>query len=87
MRVRWKVDLRNLGRALGNFRLISINRYQPNFVLTFSMCLLESLLSFRSSDQQELSARDSISLSQKDLVGESMRLRMKCQDQEEKLAR
>ena len=61
--------------------------FLPSLVLTFSMCLLQSLLSFRSSDQEELSARDSISLSQKDLVGESMRLRMKCQDQEEKLAR
>ena len=45
-------------------------------------------LSFRSSDQQEVSAnRASISLSQNNLVGQNMRLRMKCQDQEEQLAR
>ena len=45
-------------------------------------------LSFRSSDQQKVSAnRASISLSQNNLVGQNMRLRMKCQDQEEQLAR
>ena len=45
-------------------------------------------LSFRSSDQQGVSAnRASISLSQNNLVGQNMRLRMKCQDQEEQLAR
>ena len=45
-------------------------------------------LSFRSSDQQEVSAfAASISLSQNNLVGQNMRLRMKCQDQEEQLAR
>ena len=45
-------------------------------------------LSFRSSDQQKVSAnRASISLSQNNLVGQNMRLRMMCQDQEEQLAR
>ena len=45
-------------------------------------------LSFTNSDQQEFSAnRPSISLSQNNLVGQNMRLRMKCQDQEEQLAR
>ena len=45
-------------------------------------------LSFTNSDQQEVSAnRASISLSQNNLVGQNMRLRMKCQDQEEQLAR
>ena len=45
-------------------------------------------LSFTNSDQQEVSAnRASISLSQSNLVGQNMRLRMKCQDQEEQLAR
>ena len=44
-------------------------------------------LSFTNSDQQEVSAnRASISLSQNNLVGQNMRLRMKCQDQEEQLA-
>ena len=39
-------------------------------------------LSFsRSTDQQEVSTRFSISLSQKNMLGENMRLRMKCQDQ------
>ena len=47
----------------------------------------DTLLSFGSSDQQEVAARVSISLSQNNLVGESMRLRMKCQNQKEKLAR
>ena len=51
------------------------------------MCLLQTLLSFRSTDQEEVSARASISLSQINLVGESMGLRMKCRDQQEKLAR
>ena len=45
-------------------------------------------LSFsRSADQQEVSPRVSMSLSQKNMLGQNMRLRMKCQDQEEKLAR
>ena len=44
-------------------------------------------LTFRSSDQQEVPARVSISLSQKNLVGENMRLRMKRKEQEEKLTR
>ena len=45
-------------------------------------------LSFTNSDQQEFSAnRASISLSQNNLVGQNMRLRMKCQDQEEQLTR
>ena len=44
-------------------------------------------LTFRSSDQQEVPARVPISLSQKNLVGENMRLRMKCKEKEEKLTR
>ena len=44
-------------------------------------------VSFTSSGQQEVLARASFSLLQNTLVGENMRLRMKCQDQEEKLAR
>ena len=46
-------------------------------------------LSFSRStaDQQEVSTRVSISLSHKNMLGKNMRLRMKCQDQEEKLAR
>ena len=44
-------------------------------------------VSFTSSGQQEVLARASFSLLQNNLVGENMRLRMKCQDQEEKLAR
>ena len=47
----------------------------------------DSPLTFRSSDQQEVPARVSISLSQKNLVGENMRLRMKRKEQEEKLTR
>ena len=43
-------------------------------------------VSFTSSGQQEVLARP-FSLSQNNSVGENMRLRMKCQDQEEKLAR
>ena len=40
-------------------------------------------LSFKSSDQQEISARaGSISLLQNNLVGQNIRLRMKCQNQE-----
>ena len=44
-------------------------------------------LTFRSSDQQEVPTRISISLSQNNLIGENMRLRMKCKEQEEKLTR
>ena len=44
-------------------------------------------LTFRRSDQQEDSARVSISLPQKNLVGKNMKLRMKCKEQEEKLTR
>ena len=44
-------------------------------------------LTFRSNNQQEDSVRVSISLSQKNLVGENTWLRMTCKDQEEKLAR
>ena len=44
-------------------------------------------LTFRSSDQQEVPTRVSISLSQNNLVGKNMRLRIKCKEQEEKLAR
>ena len=44
-------------------------------------------LTFKSSDQQEGSVRISTSLSQKNLVGANMRLRMKCKELEENLAR
>ena len=37
--------------------------FLSSLVLTFWMCLLQTLLSFRSSDQEEVSARASISLS------------------------
>ena len=46
----------------------------------------DTSLTFRSSGQQEISARVSISLSLS-LLGENMRLRMTCQEQEEKLMR
>ena len=48
--------------------------------------LLQTILTFRSSDQQDSSARVSISLSRKNLVGESMRLKMKCNEEEGEVA-
>ena len=47
----------------------------------------DTTLTFRSMDQQENSVRASTSPSQKKLVGEAIRLRIKCKEQEEKLAR
>ena len=47
----------------------------------------DTTLTFRSMDQQENSVRASTSPSQKKLVGEAIRLRIKCKEQEEKLTR
>ena len=47
----------------------------------------DTTLTFRSMNQQENSVRASTSPSQKKLVGEAIRLRIKCKEQEEKLAR
>ena len=51
------------------------------------LTVADTSLTFRSSDPQEGSVRVSTSLSQKNLVGANMKLRMKCKEQEEKLAR
>ena len=47
----------------------------------------DTTLTFRSMNHQENSVRASTSPSQKKLVGEAIRLRIKCKEQEEKLAR
>ena len=93
---KFQVDF-NENRHQPNFEEDFLDKPCPCFLNVFSIEIqnvdtpaeitADTPLSFRSSDQQEVSARVSISLSQNNSVGECMRLRMKCQNQKEKLAR
>ena len=87
-------------KSIGKFRNdCKKNRCQPKFYFLKVFVIetqnedasaeftADTPLTFKSSDQQEVPARVPISLSQKNLVGKSMRLRMKCKEQEEKLTR